>query len=147
MTVDPDVAARYRPIAQNVDVEAELGKAIAFRAIVIGPVVVAVAWLLSGGDAAWAALVGVIIVVVNFLLSGALMSRAARISLSLYHAAALFGFFIRLGLITATMLLVAQVIEIDRLAMGVAAVVSYLTLLAIETVVVSRGKKKELEWT
>ncbi len=147
MTIEPDAATRYRPIAQDVDVEAELGKAIAFRAIVIGPLVVGVAWWLGGGDAAWAALVGVAVVVVNFLLSGALMSRAARISLSLYHAAALFGFFIRLGLITATMLLVAQVIEIDRLAMGVAAVVSYLTLLVIETVAVSRGKKKELEWT
>ncbi len=147
MTIEPEAATRYRPIAQDVDVEAELGKAIAFRAIVIGPLVVGVAWWLGGGDAAWAALVGVAVVVVNFLLSGALMSRAARISLSLYHAAALFGFFIRLGLITATMLLVAQVIEIDRLAMGVAAVVSYLTLLVIETVAVSRGKKKELEWT
>lgn len=147
MTIDPDVAARYRPIGQDVDVEAQLGRAIAMRAVVVGPAVVGVAWLLAGSDGAFAALVGVVIVVVNFLLSGAIMSRAARISLSLYHAAALFGFFIRLGLITATMLLVAQVIEIDRLAMGVAAVVSYLTLLAFETVAVSRGKKKELEWT
>ena len=147
MTLDPQTAARYRPIAHDVDVEAELGKAIALRAVVVGPIVVAAAWALGGGTAAFAALVGVVVVVVNFLASGFLMSRAARVSLSLYHAAALFGFFIRLGLITATMLLVVQVIEIDRLAMGVAAVVSYLTLLVTETVAVSRGKKKELEWT
>ena len=147
MTLDPQTAARYRPIAHDVDVEAELGKAIALRAVVVGPIVVAAAWALGGGGAAFAALVGVVVVVANFLASGFLMSRAARVSLSLYHAAALFGFFIRLGLITATMLLVVQVIEIDRLAMGVAAVVSYLTLLVTETVAVSRGKKKELEWT
>jgi hypothetical protein len=147
VTTDPQTAARYEPIAHDVDVEAELAKAIALRGVLIGPLVVAVAGVFGGRDAAFAALIGVLVVVVNFLASGFLMSRAARVSLALYHAAALFGFFIRLGLITATMLLVAQVIEIDRLAMGVAAVVSYLTLLVIETVAVSRGKKKELEWT
>lgn len=147
MTIDPEVAAKYQPSPHPVDVEAALGRSIALRGLVLGPVVVAVAWLIGGADAAGAAAIGVAVVVVNFLLSGIIMSRAARISLSLYHAAALFGFFIRLGLITLTMLLVVQVIEIDRPAMGIAAVVSYFVLLSFEAVAVSKGKKKELEWT
>ena len=147
MTLDPEVAAKYQPSPHQVDVEAALGRSIALRGLVVGPLVVAIAWLIGGSDAAFAAGIGVAVVVVNFVLSGLIMSRAARISLSLYHAAALFGFFIRLGLITLTMLLVVQVIEIDRPAMGIAAVVSYLVLLSIEAVAVSKGKKKELEWT
>ena len=147
MTLDPEVAAKYQPSPHPIDVEAALGRSIAFRGLLIGPLIVAVAGLLGGSASAGAAASGVAVVVVNFVLSGLIMSRAARISLSLYHAAALFGFFIRLGLITLTMLLVVQVIEIDRPAMGIAAVVSYLVLLSIEAVAVSKGKKKELEWT
>lgn len=147
MTIEPDAAVRYQPSSHPIDVEAKLGRSIALRALVLGPVVVAVAWALRGADGALAAAIGVLVVVGNFVLSGAIMSRAARVSLSLYHAAALFGFFIRLGLIAVTMLIVAQVIEVDRPAMGIAAVVSYLVLLTAEAVAVSKGKKKELEWT
>jgi hypothetical protein len=85
-------------------------------------------------------------VVANFLVSGALLSAAARISLSLYHAAALFGFLLRLVLITVVMLMVARVFDIDRMAFGVAAVVSYLVLLTLEAAAVARGGEKELEW-
>jgi hypothetical protein len=147
VTVDPEIAAKYQPSPHPIDVEAALGRSMALRGLLLAPIVIAVAWLIGGEDAAFASAIGVAVVVVNFVVSGLIMSRAARISLSLYHAAALFGFFIRLGLITLTMLLVAQVIEIDRPAMGIAAVVSYFVLLSMEAVAVSKGKKKELEWT
>jgi uncharacterized membrane protein YqjE len=69
------------------------------------------------------------------------------VSLSLYHAAALVGFFIRLGLIMMTMLiLVAIWPDIDRAAMGISAVVSYLTLLSLETIAVAKGSERELDW-
>jgi hypothetical protein len=45
------------------------------------------------------------------------------------------------------MLVIAQVIDVDRLAMGISAVVSYLVLLSWETVAVTRGETKELEWS
>ena len=79
--------------------------------------------------------------------TGFLLSKSARISLSLYHAAALFGFFLRLGLIMLTMILIAQFIEIDKLAMGVSAVVSYLVLLSWEALAVAKGAERELEWS
>jgi len=37
--------------------------------------------------------------------------------------------------------------EVDRLAMGIAAIVSYLVLLSWEAVALSRGDEKELEWS
>ncbi len=83
----------------------------------------------------------------NFVLGGYVLATAAAVSLSLYHAAALFGFFVRLGLITLTMVLVVSVTDIDRVAMGISAVVSYLVLLSLEAVAVARGAEREYEWS
>ena len=65
---------------------------------------------------------------------------AARHSLAFYHAAALFGFFLRLGLITVTMIGVAALVDVDRTALGVTAVVSYLALLTWEAAAMTSEK-------
>jgi len=129
------------------DVEATLARHIVRRAVVVGPLVILGGWALRGTDGAVAAAIGVAIVVGNFLLSGAVLSAAARISLTLYHAAALVGFLLRLVLITVVMLVVARLFDIDRIAFGVATVVSYLVLLTLEAAAVARGGERELEWT
>jgi hypothetical protein len=74
------------------------------------------------------------------------MSRAARASLRAYHAAALFGFLVRLVLISLTMLAVAALFAVDRGAMGIGAVVAYLVLLTWEALAVSRDDRKERAW-
>jgi len=141
-------AAMHSPSVEKRPVEAIIGKNIAKRAIFVAPVLVAIFWLVSGIEGAVAAGIGVAIVVVNFVLGGYILATAAGVSLSLYHAAALFGFFIRLGLITMTMFLIVMVSpDIDRVALGVSAVASYLTLLSLEAVAVARGSERELEWT
>jgi len=129
------------------DVEATLARHTVARAVVVGPLLVGLFALLRGWAGAVAAALGVTVVVVNFLASGVILSRAARVSLSLYHAAALFGFLLRLAAITVTMLLVARLFEIDRPAFGIAAVVGYLALLTLEAAAVARGDEMELEWT
>ena len=130
-------------------VEAMHGRNIARRAIVVGPLIIAAFVVLRGVEGGAAAGIGVLVVVANFALAGVLLTRAATISATFYHAAALFGFFIRLGLITAAMLLIAWVVDVDRLAMGLAAVIGYLVLLTLEAWAVLRGddRKEELEWT
>ncbi|MDJ0498054.1 MAG: hypothetical protein QNJ89_09495 [Acidimicrobiia bacterium] len=137
----------YEPAPGPGDIEAKIGIATAKRAIWIGPPLVVIAALWRGGQGGWSAALGVAIVAANFVLAGFLLSKAAAISLKLYHAAALVGFFLRLALIMLVMLVIAQVIDVDRLAMGISAVVSYLVLLSWETVAVSRGDTKELEWS
>ena len=139
--------ARYQPSPLGKDVEAIMARHTVRRTIWVGPPLIAVFWLTRGLDGGIAAAVGIAIVVANFLLAGLALSKSARISLSLYHAAALFGFFVRLGLIMLVMFLVAQATEIDRLAMGVSAVVSYLVLLSWEAVAVAKGSERELEWS
>jgi hypothetical protein len=130
-----------------VDVEMKLAWHTVARAIYVAPVLIALFWLTRGWDGAWSAAVGVVVVLANFLLAGAILSISARISLSAYHAAALIGFFLRLGLVTVTMLLIANYAPIDRLAFGITAVVTYLVLIAAEAVAVAKGKERELEWT
>jgi hypothetical protein len=139
--------SRFEPIPQKTDVEAVLGRHTAKRAVFVLPVLAGIFWLFRGWEGAFAAAVGVVIVAGNFWLSGVVLSRSARISLSLYHAAALFGFFLRLGLIMVAMFVVAQVFEIDRMALGISVVVSYLVLLSWEAVAVAKGAERELEWT
>ena len=147
MTERPDELSRYEPIPQQTDVEAILGRHTAKRAVFVLPVMALIFGLVRGWDGAVAAAVGVVIVAGNFWLSGVVLSRSARISLGLYHAAALFGFFLRLGLIMVAMFVVAQVFEIDRVALGISAVVSYLVLLSWEALAVAKGAERELEWT
>lgn len=65
----------------------------------------------------------------------------------MYHAAALFGFLIRLGLIMAAVLIIARVTDVDRLALGISAVASYLILLTWEAVAISRGAERDMQWT
>lgn len=116
------------------------------RAVVVGPLVVLAAWLLRDGPGAVGAAIGVLVVVGNFLLAGVILSRAARLSMKAYHAAALAGFVVRLGLITASMFLIASVFEIDRPAMGIAAVTAYFTLLTWEAWALTKSPGRESEW-
>lgn len=127
-------------------VESILARHTARRALYVGPVVVLLFGLLRGWDGAWASALGVAVVVGNFLLAGAILSAAARVSPGMYHAAALFGFLGRLALLLLAMLLIVQLVEIDRVAFGVTAVVTYLVLLVLEAVAVSQRRERELDW-
>lgn len=137
------VTAESGPIA----VENVLARNTVARAVYVGPVLIAVFAFASGWEGAWSALLGVAVVVANFLLAGAILSISAKISLAVYHAAALFGFFLRLGLMVLTVLLIAQFVSIDRIAFGISAVVAYLVLLSWEAVAVSKGRERNLDWT
>lgn len=127
-------------------VEAIIARHTVSSAVYVAPVLILVFGLTSGWEGAWSAALGVAIVVGNFLLAGWILSISAKVSLSVYHAAALFGFFLRLGLIILTMLLIAQFVPIDRLAFGITAVVAYLVLLSWQAIVVSRRRERNLDW-
>lgn len=132
---------------EAVAVESVLARHTVARSIYVAPVLILVFALASGWEGAWSAALGVAVVVANFLLAGAILSISAKISLAVYHAAALFGFFLRLGLMVLTVLLIAQFLPIDRLALGISAVVAYLVLLSWEAVAVSKGRERNLDWS
>jgi len=148
MMRDETTAGAYdRPSPVVTPVESVIAHAIVRRVAWVGPVVIAAAAVLGGVKAAWSAGVGLAIVVAYFLLSGWVLSRSARVSLRVYHAAALFGFFGRLAFIAVSMFLVAALVDVDRTVMGVAAVVAYLALLTLEARAVLKGERRELEWS
>jgi hypothetical protein len=148
MDFDAAAAEAYKnPFPNEVNVEAIMAKHIVMRAVFVAPMIIALAWMWNGSLGAYSAAIGVAVIVVNFLLSGWVMSRAATVSMQLYHAAALFGFFLRLGFITASMLIVANLFEVDRRALGVAAITAFMVLLVLESVATLRGARKELEWS
>jgi hypothetical protein len=64
-----------------------------------------------------------------------------------YHAAALFGFFLRMGFIAVSMFAVAWIFEVDRRVMGLAAITAFLALLVLESLAIVRGERKDLEWS
>jgi hypothetical protein len=124
-----------------------IAKHTAARLVWVGPILVAIFGLLRGWGGVVGSTIGVTVVGVNFLIAGVMLSVALKISLAMYHAAALFGFFLRLGLLMATMLLIVQFFEIDRVAFGISAVLAYIVSLILESVAVARGRERDLDWT
>ena len=132
---------------QSVGVESVMARHTVARAVYVAPILILIFAIIGGWQGAWSSALGLVVVVANFLLAGALLSVSARISLQAYHAAALFGFFFRLLLFVGAVYVISVTVEVDRLAFGITAVVSYLALLVLEAVAVAKGKERELTWT
>ncbi len=77
------------------------------------------------------------LVLVNFWLAAAALGWAARISLGLLMGVSLFGFLIRIGLISAAVLAVRDQAWVEPVPLGVTLVVAHLGLLFWETRFVS----------
>ncbi len=134
-------------VENQTPVESILARHTVARVVYVGPVLVAIFAVIGGWTGAWSAALGIALVIANFLLAGAILSVSARISLQAYHAAALIGFILRLGLFAGAAYLIAALVDVDRLAFGISAVIGYLTLLVIEAIAVANGGERDLSWT
>ncbi len=102
---------------------------LAKRGVMIAPVSIMLGAIFWGSDGALSVAFGLGIVIVNFLLAASMLGWAARISLALMAAAALFGFLIRLGLITVAVLLVRNEPWVELVPLGLALIITHLGLL------------------
>jgi hypothetical protein len=127
-------------------IEADLARSTVARGVYVGPALILIFSLLRGWDGAWSAALGIVVVVANFMLSGVILSNSARISLQAYHVATLIGFFLRLVLFIGAVYLIANLVEVDRLAFGLSAVISYFALLTWEAVSMTRSREREPSW-
>jgi len=127
-------------IAEQRPIEREMARSMTRRGRYVVPVLVAIFGLTRGGGGAVAAGVGGLVVVGNYLLTGEILARSARISLPAYYAGAVFGYFLRLGLIAGTLLLIANLFEVDRFALGLSVVATYMTLLTWEAIAMSKRR-------
>ena len=133
-----------RYIAGRPPVELQMAQSIVRRAVVVGPIMLLAFGLVRGFGGLVAAAVGVVIVTGYYLLTGSMLSWLARVSLGAYHAGALLGFILRLGLIAATMWAVISLFEVDRTALGLAVIATYLGLLLWEVAVLGRNKGRRV---
>lgn len=140
------VPATSEPRLGSTPVEAVIARHTVARLVWVGPILISLFGLFRGWEGVLGSSIGVAVVGVNFLIAGVMLSVALKISLAMYHAAALFGFFLRLGLLMATMLLIVQFFDIDRAAFGISAVLAYIVSLILESVAVARGRERDLDW-
>lgn len=106
-----------------------LARDIAKRAVLLAPVAIAVGGLIWGADGATSAAYATAIVLANLGLAAWMLSTAAKISYGLLMGAALFGFLLRLGLVSAAVLLVRDAGWVEPMALGLTLVVAHLGLL------------------
>lgn len=99
------------------------------RGAIVAPIAVIIGTLIWGADGAASVALALGIVLVNVWLSAYIIDVTSRISFAALAAGAMFGFLIRLGLITAIFLLVKDQTWLDLVAFGVTIIISHLGLL------------------
>jgi hypothetical protein len=113
-------------------VEANIAIDMVKRSVVFIPVLLIIGVIAGGSKGAASTGFAIAVVLANFLLSAFALSWAARISFIALGMAAMFGFLIRLGLITAAVLLVRQQEWVSIPVLGIMIVVTHLALLLWE---------------
>jgi hypothetical protein len=112
--------------------EPVVARDIARRSLPFVPVLV-LAGLIGWGPAGAASVAyAVALVVANLLLAAWLLATGARISPAMLMGAALFGFLLRLGLVSAAVLLVKDAGWVEPVPLGFALIVAHLGLLLWE---------------
>jgi hypothetical protein len=124
-----------------VDPQPQVERDIAFdlvkHGLLLAPVVVLVAGLVSGWDGTASAAIAFAIVCLNFTLAAVSVGWAAKISPVMVGGVALGGYVVRLGLILVALVLLRHVSWIVLPWLGFTLVGAHLVLLAWETKYVS----------
>ena len=129
MSQDPRVqeeALATRPLEREIAIDAVR------RGLVAAPVLIAVAAAAWGARGAASAAFGVGLAFANLIVSGALLSRAARISPAALGGAALGGYVLRLGLLTAVLFAVEGQPWVAMVPLVLTLAVTHLGLLVLE---------------
>lgn len=109
--------------------EPVLARDLAKRAVLLAPAVILLCGVFWGADGATSAAYATALVLANFVFAAWMLSTAAKISYGLLMGAALFGFLLRLGLVSAAVLLVRDASWVEPTPLGLTLVVSHLGLL------------------
>ena len=102
---------------------------IAKRALAFTPAAALVSAAIWGFAGATSAAYAMVLVMANLFLAAWMLSTAARISYAALMGAALFGFVLRLALVSAAVLLVRDAGWVEPMALGLTLVVAHLGLL------------------
>jgi len=125
-------AATSGPAAPARPLERDIATDAVRRGLLVAPVLVGAAAVAWGGRGAVSASFGVGLAFANLLISGALLSWAARISPGALGAAALGGYIVRLGLLTAVLFAVDGRSWVAMVPLVLTLAVTHLGLLVLE---------------
>jgi hypothetical protein len=120
------------PATDSPPVERQIARDMVRRALPVAPVIIlaaAAGWGTAGALSAGYALG---LVLLNFVLAAAILSWAARTSLSLLMMAALGGYLVRLGLITVAVLAISGQSWFAPVPLGATIIITHLGLLLWE---------------
>jgi hypothetical protein len=128
--------ARSRPIsgpAPELQVAGDLAK----RAIPVAPVLLVVAAIGWGWSGVASSAIGIGLVVVNFIAAAAIIASTIRVSLNALMAGVLFGFLLRLTLLTVAVVLLRKLDFVDDIPLLFTVLITHIGLLVWETRFVS----------
>ena len=128
------------PIATRAEgpaVERDVARDLVRRGVIVAPLLLGLSALVWGLDGALSTAFAMALVLVNFLLAAAIITWTAPISLGLLMGMTLMGYVLRLGLITAAVLLVKDLAWVALVPLGITLIVTHLGLLLWETRYVS----------
>lgn len=117
--------------------EPEIVRDILRRAAVVAPVALLIGFVGWGLDGVASVALGLALVLANFVAAASLQAWAARISLGLVMGTALFGFVIRLAIITAIVWSLRDQPWLEPMPFGLTLIIGHLGLLIWETKYVS----------
>jgi hypothetical protein len=122
---------------QGPAVEREIAFDMVRRSLPFVPALLLLSTLIWGVEGGLSAGYAILLVLANFVLSAALLAWAAKTSLAILMAVALFGYLVRLGLITVAVLAVHNQAWVSIVPLGLSIIVTHLGLLLWETRYVS----------
>ncbi|MCU1345151.1 MAG: hypothetical protein JWL70_1417 [Acidimicrobiia bacterium] len=129
MSTNPTMAnPMAMPVAGGAP-EAQIARHLTKLGLSVAPLLAFVGFLFWGLNGVWSVGYGLAIVLVNFLLSAAIITFCSRISLTLLMMGVMFGFLIRLGLVTIAVLLVKDAGWMELVPLCITIIVTHLGLL------------------
>lgn len=117
--------------------ELEVARDLARRAVPLAPVLLVAAAIGWGWSGVASSAIGVGLVVVNFLLAALIISTTIRVSLNALMAGVMFGFILRLALLTVAVVLLRKFSWIDDIPLLFTVLITHIALLMWETRYVS----------
>ncbi len=117
--------------------ESEIAKDMAMRILLVSPVALIICGLAWGANGAASSTFALVLVALNFLAAAGLMTWGARISPEALMGAVMFGYILRLAVITAAVLLVKDMAWVEIVPLGLTLAVAHLGILIWETRYVS----------
>ena len=99
------------------------------RGALIAPISIALGAAFWQTEGALSVAYGLALVTINFVIAAVLLDKAAQISFAAMGAAAVFGFFTRLSLVTVAVLVVRNASWVELVPLGLTIVIAHLGLL------------------